>query len=598
LWNEIRKDPRWGQKTHTIVLKYHIPTGKKTRITRYGENLYPIEIAGDTVAVIHYFETGGNHIDFISSETGKPYLHWPVPDSLQCVEIAHIGNDIYAAALSSEGFGIWKVHGDEWTNVLKPQPVEIAALDHDGTALVFESNWNGEWEYYRYNLEENRLYQVSSTLFGGNDFSFMDNGDLVFSQITKEGLAAYRTKAEDLVFRPIKWEEYRHNPVADKLSLQEKKLCSVAANVDTLAISAPKRYVKGGHAIRFHSWAPFYVDIDAISSLSFENVKNIASLGAMGFFQNTMSTFSGYIGYKAAPDANGKWYHSGHLNLTYSGLYPVFELLTHFNERSRIEYVDVPEKNKTVSNVTESPYFNLSFRSYVPLEWNSGIHYYGVLPSVGLNYANDKFTDSSGEQQCLLFNAGVRTYLVERTPMASIYPRWGMGLEVKWLDPLTYVYMYGYLPGACCGQGFKLTALAQFQTRSDAIFIAGYANLMPRGMNDWSGIFFEGEKGTVEYAVPFPMGDWHISDAFFCSRGVFTPHFDFSHVNGTSKYVGGWLYSAGATLDVEFDSFFWVRCPFTIGVTASYNWGSATYTQLNPGKNYYIGATASFDLPL
>ncbi len=188
---------------------------------------------------------------------------------------------------------------------------------------------------------------------------------------------------------------------------------------------------------------------------------------------------------------------------------------------------------------------------------------------------------------------------MQPTPSACIYPRWGVGTQLQWNPDNMYAFLYGYLPGICCGQGLRISAMAQRMTDIGSLFfLPPMANIIPRGFTSTSlvmgAVQYRGMKLTADYAIPFYMGDWHISEAFYCKRGIVTPHFDFG------LYSIGNLWSAGATFEMEFGSFLWLRTPVRIGVTASCNGGSLfkSVAQLTGRKTpFHIEATYSITLP-
>ena len=99
-------------------------------------------------------------------------------------------------------------------------------------------------------------------------------------------------------------------------------------------------------------------------------------------------------------------------------------------------------------------------------------------------------------------------------------------------------------------------------------------------------------KLTAEYAMPVYLGDFNITSGFYVKRAIITPHFDFTF------FQGGSLYSAGVSAAVEFGRFFWVGTPIRIGVTYSYNGGSAfnlfSDTGTSPG-HHTVGPVFSMD---
>jgi len=694
VWNEVRKDPRWGQKRHSIVRSYDFRTGKLRDITHYGAYIYPIKVTSDRVAAIHYLQNGNEHIDMLDKGSGAVVGSIAVPDSLQILEMTHIGHSLYAVGISACGSGIYRCSFDspskyQWNMVLPPHPFAVLSLDHDGECLVFESDRTGVNEYYRYNVVSGVLTQMTSSKYGAIDYNLCPDGSVSYSLLCDHGSCAAVTYANELVNRVVEWDDYYHYAVADKLSAQEKALaargdslagvgggdCATSGGrgnslagvggsfakagrgdscadgdaasagcvdslagvggslaragrsdscadgdaasagcVDSLAgaggvEATPKRYRKIGHGIRLHSWAPLYADYNAISSMSVDNIKNLAHLGAMAFFQNDMSTFYGWVGYQAKlveagkGDGGGSWRNVGHLNLTYSGLYPEFVGELHLNEQAARNYTYDDANNKVYYSERNAPRIRTTLTVRIPLSWDNGVIQYGVIPYVGIGYTND-YIDGRVN---VMYNVNARAYVTQHTPSAAVYPRLGIGAEGCWTGASTWGYLYGYVPGVGWGQGLRLSLLAQMRLQGGLTMIPSSVNLMPCGYGFTSAGFLNGFKASANYAAPFPIGDWHIADAFYCKRGIFTPHFDCSWLNSSQFGIPylpvelgsdfGTLWSAGFTFELEFGSFFWVRTPITVGFTYSYNGGNLyEYLGFKSDNRNYIGATFGISL--
>ena len=606
MWNEIRRDPRWGQQIGSVIRTLDITSGVKRRIGGC-KSVYvsPIHYGKDTIAAVQYQPFGGEQVVFLKGRKGRPVGYIGIPDSLQVVHIAsNDSSEVFAAAISDEGFGIYKSdNGSEWETLLPPVPVQVGALRCIGKdALTFESDHNGSWEMYRLDLRTRALTRLTSSKYGGEDYLLLPDGSIEYSAVAKEGSAIYRIAPENALSIPVEWSDYHHYAIADKMSAQEEALLAKTAPEGAEPKdkpSAPRKYSKAANAFRFHSWAPCYVDINAISDLSFDAIGQIASLGVMAFFQNSASTLSGSVGYKAAP-TDGTWYHSGHLTMTYSGLYPVFEGQFHIGDGLQRDYYYDEESQSIRGKYNDAPYISASLSSYIPLSWDDGVTVKGLVPSVGVSYSNSTWEG----RQNVLFQAGLRGYVMQRTPAGCVYPRLGIGAEVKWADVLAYGYFYGYLPGGGRGQGIKLSYLHQRPLRDDTPFLATAANMLPRGLsgNISSTRFLIGDKLTFDYAFPFYMGDWRILDAFLCTRGIITPFIDFTSVKpGAGDLAEGFekdrafLASFGISFQMDFSTFCFLRDDVSVGVYVAGNDWSTGLTNM-PSSPFSVGFIFDIDL--
>jgi hypothetical protein len=170
------------------------------------------------------------------------------------------------------------------------------------------------------------------------------------------------------------------------------------------------------------------------------------------------------------------------------------------------------------------------------------------------------------------------------TASSAVYPKWGIGAEIgasgslessRYLSPMGYFYLYGYVPGILSEQGLKLTLMTQQKLRSDSVFGQPIVSILPRGLSSnasiasWLSIRNANiTKITADYAVPVFIGDIALGGNFFSiKRLVVTPHFDYSFIGRKG------LWSAGADLTLDMHSILTLEWPCSFGVTMSYNGG-------------------------
>ena len=618
-WNQVRRNPRWGLVYDSEIVEYDLNRGKKRRIRSDAGNYNPICLNDSTLAAVQYSANALSSIVLLDANSGKLVKRYSLPEVLQAGTMTTDGNVIYFTASCEEGMGIWRIKEGQMEELLEPVSVNIANLEcHDGL-VYFRCDHNGVDEFYSLDPQSSEVLQLTSSMYGGREFARKNDGSVVFARLNGRGTNLVKNNPEDILSRKVDWNRPHPNAVADALSAQEdtlvfsqrlKHLRKVDMEAD-MDFSAPARYVKAAHAFRIHSWAPLYVNIDAVESLSFDNVFNVAAPGASLWFQNSMGTLYGQLGYKISRFKSTEWFHSTHINLTYKGLYPVFEFQLHVNERKSKTF-DMVEAHMSGTSIpvgykvedSRFPYIYSVFRTYIPLQWSDGLWYKGLIPQASIMLSND-MTDG---KICFLLNAGVRAYVQQATPAAAVYPRWGIGAELRWLDPYGYFYLYSYLPGLGWGQGLKLSIMGQMDTglRTSDTYISGRTLIIPRGYQEspLSSVYTEGLKFSADYAIPFNMGDWNIGSAFLCTRGIITPHFDASLLRPQGernllKYTyhpEGQLYSAGLSFEMDFNAFFWVKTPVRFGLTYSYNFGSLfPYSGLD--KHSYMGVLFNIQIP-
>ncbi len=632
-WSEVIADPRWTQKVNSVIRYKHFPKGHVHNLTRGGRLYNPHHSPSeDYLSVTECTDDARSHVVILDFKTGQRCASVCAPDSLQLLETVWDEDRIYATALSDGGYGLYSIGCNEeelifegpWIEHLAPLPVKMNSLSVEEHHLLFTSDRNGVNELYDYNSKTGKLYQLTSTRYGATDFAFSAEGDtLYFTAAEYEGKPVMKTPTDSLPFRKVDIDDIYRYEMADHLSRQEAELAAEDAyvfNPDSVTFSEPKKYRKAAHLFDFHSWAPFYFDVDNIMAFSFDRFYEALSLGAAAISQNRLGTAVSRVGYAAhpdpyemRPDGKAKWRHSGHFKFKYSGWYPVFELSVDFNDRSA-RNLDLPLGGRA----NGKPYVVGNVSAYIPFNFSRGGWLTGLIPKVDYSISNDmgrSTLDAPGTERRPMqsLQGSLRFYTMRPTADAGVYPRWGFGAEAgaygnigfgKTYSPMVYGQVYGYLPGVIPQQGFMLRAVAM-STVTDKYRLSGSparllrtprssfsSSIMPRGYANEAAIDIVTEYSTraakfsVDYGIPIYIGDLDIWDTFmYIKRLVLTPHFDYSIYNWFTKMpavtglrdipLNGDLWSAGATLSIDFRSLFWLEFPFSIGVTYSYNGGSA-----------------------
>ena len=623
-WSETSTDKRWNLQTKSRIRYIEEGSGRK-RTVRNQALLYNPALSDSRISATRYQQNGKSFIEIIDSNTGKTIQSIQAPDSLQLLESVWIGEDIYATAISDNGYGIYRT--SDWETILAPQPVKIKDFYVWNDELIFTCDRTGVNELYHLDPSTGNLTQKTSTRYGAEDFQY--KGDwLYYSSQALDGKKIYRTPVDSLMNRSVNFSDIHHYHIAEAVTAQEKAIAleKEAETDKKVTVSDPQRYGKFRNAFNLHSWAPVYVNVDNIMNMSFDQIWQAASLGATGIFQNRLSTAVGEIGYSAHKDPYNpaKWRHSGHARFTYSGFYPIIEATVNFNDRAARQYnayayifPDGKASMEISSRELSTPYIEGILSTYIPFNFSSGGWYKGLIPKLTYRIGNDKFNTGLAvmkmEEQGILDQDGeytsgynpvfishtagkntfrhsltgsLRGYTMLGTASSAVYPKWGIGAEIGasgslesslYLSPMGYFYLYGYVPGILAEQGLKLTLMTQQKLRSDAVFGQPIVSVLPRGLSSnaslasWISIRNSNiTKITLDYAVPIFIGDLSIGGPFFAiKRLVVSPHFDYSFIADKG------LFSVGGNIILDMHSILRFGWPCSFGVTMSYNGGPA-----------------------
>ncbi len=619
-------------------------------------------------------------------------------DRIYVTALSGEGAGIYSTTFSN---GIFT---GPWREEMAPQPAKIDGLQSFRDALYFSSDRLGVKELYRldpagckdgedtdYTPTANRsseytdggnvvrLYRLTSSRYGADDYAFNPAGDTLYYSLKQyDGQNIVATAADSLFNVPTSPDSLYQWKIADELSRQEAELASrkaaalglipegtdlsdtavnrkfattvgsasdrsavLTAEPDTVQFTTPKRYWKGGHLFRIHSWAPVYFNVDNIMNLSYDHYYDLASLGVAALSQNDLGTAITQFGYSAHknPYDHTKWKHSGHLTFTYTGWYPVIEASVDFNDRNAMDYSYITHAGVTPralavssSQLRGAPYITGYISAYIPFSFSRGGWSTGLIPQLTYSISNDTLTKTSyiitsddprtagyhftrdGVTLLQRLTASVRGYTMRPVADSGVYPRWGIGAQVgasfrptltEYYSPMGFLHIYGYTPGFSLTQGLNFSYTLQTQLSGSAIFGDSVVTTLPRGLSGNSTLSSytawyakSSMKFSADYAIPISTGDVSVASyLLYFSRLILTPHFDYTLIDwsATSPYRGN-LWSAGASLTIDFRSFFWIKFPFEVGVSVSYNGGSAfdsINSNLAPLSRVYVGPVFS-----
>ena len=562
-WSETLFDKRWEMHSNSGI-RYWEDGGIKT-LTHDGRYFNPKAYDGQILAC----KTGHDGASFVVAldpVSGSELQVWRAPDGLTPYEAVAMGSEIFCAAVSDAGEGIYHLPGFE--PVLEPLPVSINHLFTWEDKLFFTADRTGVNELY--SLSGSGVEQYTNLKAGGKDFVFGDDDYLYFTGLKADGRMIYRTPVDSLPVRRVNFTELHKYELADKLSKQEEALavvCEKPSSYETV-ISEPKRYSKLGHAIKVHSWMPFYVDYDELSNVSGENLYIPLDLGATAFFQNDLNTLYGYAAYGFNPgimQEDGLPLHTGLVNIKYRGLYPVFEGKFGVN---RLDYL-------------------ASLTTYVPINLSSDGWTRAIVPGATVQHSYLYGTVAAAE---------LRAYSLLPTLNSCYFPHWGIGASAGvakdfGFEPLLpHATVYAYLPGLWKTSGLGLSASYSSAAYTDETVTKA------------AGITFNTTEAKVNYAIPFLSIDWNgLSPVTYIRNFEFIPKCSFTNyslgwdpakvsVSGKTSFN---IWKAGAAFDIVLGNIWFIPYTFRLGVSASYVWGDL---DLLGSKPYEIKLVFNTDL--
>lgn len=543
IFAETVPDPRWELRSWSNIRRYDFSSNRITDITRRTRFVNPTLSAGrDSILAIDYKVEGGSDGVIIDKASGELLGRIPAPEKGQMTGFVQLGDKYYASVITSEGMGLYSFEEGTWSRVIEPQSRMIRDLrPYGGSSLYFVSDLDGIYNVYMYDTAADSLSQLTTARFGtANPTIDEATGTLYYSDYDTKGYTPVKAALKDLDWKPASFSSpYRHALEDANSALADSIVTMPTAEEDAAlwqqVSSLPaEKYGKFGHAINIHSWAPFYANINRIMDFSYEHIYQLASPGATLVSQNQLGTVVSTLGY-----GYHRGFHSGHLNLAYSGLYPVFELSVDFNDRYR-NRTDVFAQDNIILSKEESlgtPSFETSALTYVPINLSSGGWSRGLVPQLQYAMNNDMAVvlgKSAPITQSLAY--ALRYYSVLPKSKSRLTPKWGLGVTATGATlfgpqdatgNIAGVDAYFYTPGFHPSQGFKFTAGYQKQF-SERNFFSYMANIVsaPRGYDKEH--YMDYYRVSADYAIPINLLDGGIPWFCYMKRIILIPFADYA----------------------------------------------------------------------
>jgi hypothetical protein len=500
VWVENHADPRWENRNYSVIKLKEINKGFTKQLSHRSRYMSAtISKDGKRIVATENTAKNVNSLVLICSENGEVIKIIPSPDNafLQRPQWSDDGRKIIVIYLTENGEGIMSYGLDDetWRVLVAAGKDDLQASYLRNDSLFYISSTSGTDNIYLLTPEK-RLTAVTSSRFGANELS-MIGSEIVFSDYTSDGNDICTVSLKDVSSDPGK--TYKSvSYLADRFEMNSGK--TTTGSIEKVYTAQP--YRKWQHLFGFHSWMPFYADIQEIQS-------NPASIrpGATLMTQNQLSTLTATMGYEYSADQR----HMFHSKITWKGWYPVFE--------SQFDYGNEALIYDVKSNGTRAPDPSQIYQGYqfintisLPLTISSGRFSQFFYLSGSSNFRNNYLYNNEISKYWLgLTQLTGRFYFTNyyRTALRDIFPEWAQTIDLmySWY-PFEKEYLGSslslrsafYFPGILRNNSVKIRLEAEKQTTPYKFYHMGNRISFPRSYDNISSMtatFF-----SAEYFAP------------------------------------------------------------------------------------------------
>jgi len=528
VWVESQSDHRWENRNYSVIKRMDLNSGKVTRLSRRSRYLAAsVSPDGSKIAAIENTINNINNVVFIDTETGTILQSVPSPENvyLQHPQWAEGDEIVTVIALTDKGEGIlsYNLNSQQWRTHVESGRADLQSSFLRNDSLFFTSSLSGTENIYLQTpdgyiqaLTRSRFGAIDLCLRGEkilfSDYSSIGNNISSTSlDLVSGGVTNYMSSSSFLINRST-------IPPQSIENVSDKEYC-------------PEPYRKWQHLFKFHSWMPFYADIEEIKT-------DPASIrpGVSLMTQNHLSTLISSIGYEYSPEKN----HVFHSRITWKGWYPIVE--------SRLDWGNSPKIAKMGESVSDPseirPGLSFSNAFYIPFRFSSGAFTEFIRPSFTTDYRNDYIYSSDNETydygQTIISG---RLYFsnYHRSSVRAIYPRWAQTFDLNYSFAPFDEEIYGslmslktsfYFPGIFPNNGIKIRFEKEKQLPGKYLF--GNRVTYPRGYKN-----INSEKLqllSADYVLPLAYPDFNISSFLYMKRIRTGFFYDYAVGTGNTYY--------------------------------------------------------------
>jgi hypothetical protein len=538
-WIEKQPDPRWENREYSVIKIMNLKSGLTKRLTRKSRyQSASLSPNGSLIAATENSIENRNSLVLINTPSGNVEQIIGSPDNiyLQKPQWTDDGKQVTFIFLNNGGEGViaYRLMENSWSVLLESGRDDLQSAFLRNDTLFYVSSISGTENIY-FRAKNGNSGRITRSKFGATDL-YISGDQMIFSDYSSTGNSICATSLS----RNIKKGEAITK--AENLIIDNIKDPLKAADNQAEIDYSPVPYRKWQHLFSFHSWFPFYADLEEIKSDPASVRPGLSLLS-----QNQLSTLVTQFGYEYSQDKR----HVLHSRVTFSGWYPVFE--------SKLDYGTFPgitklvKQGETVSNPSViKPGLRSVNTVSVPLRFSSGRFTQYFRPSVSSDFQNDYiYLNGLYDYGQTIVSGRVYFSNYSRSVNRDIYPRWAQVLDFNYSYAPFDRNLYGtmgtlkttfYFPGLLPHNSLKFRFEKEKQTPvkflygNRASYPRGYKNIMSREL----------ELYSADYTLPLLYPDLSLSSLLYLKRiraGLFYDY-GFGTYNSYFKYT-----ASGVTRD-------------------------------------------------
>jgi hypothetical protein len=508
VWDEIRHDPRYKQRSYSVICSYNLKTGKTKKLTSRSRIFSPsLSADGKKIVAVKFDLSNKCNLVELDAGTGKTINTIPNPENLILQTPAYdpSGSHITYISVSEQGKALWTTDGtDNIRQLIAESRQQLSRPIYFQQGIAFNAHYSGIDNIYHIDTVSKKISALSASKYGAFNPGISEGSDtFLFNDYSFTGYniaegnysaAGEKTEKQD---QPGRNNFVYFGAAAEK----QENTGSVFRNIpDTSYTSRPYRTF--GNLFNLHSVIPV--------------IENEYRGGIQFRSNNLLNTFDLFAGADYYRDLNRFEYNAG---ISYKALYPILRATyrnrprrTFYNSKAGMQQGDWRENN-------------IQLQASVPLSINALNHSYNFSFNTLTSYTQryDAENLPSNFIKTVIFPMEYNMTFTHTTRLAQrdIAPRWAQTLRFVYVHQPFDSQLGGrlfaaegflYFPGLAKNHSFlanfnyqTATGIRKFDQEINTVY--GYNNIKAKsGLNNtllfnyrFPFAFPDAEFGPVAY---------------------------------------------------------------------------------------------------
>ncbi|TCC89344.1 hypothetical protein EZ428_16750 [Pedobacter frigiditerrae] len=410
VWDEIRYDPRYKQRSYSVICIYDFATKTKKQLT-FKSRYFSPALSGDgkkLIAVQIDLRNKSNLI-VLDTQSGKILETIPNPENLilQTPSLNANGSKITWISVSEKGKALWLSENGKSTKLIAETNQQLSRPMFLNQNIAFNAHLSGVDNVYEVLVADKKIVVLTAAKFGAfNPNLSIDGKSILFNNYQLMGYEIAKTPVDP---KPVQENHFVYFGEAAEKQENSRNVFDKIPNENYDS----KPYKPLAHLFNFHSIS---LSTDDDDKLNLQLKSN-----------DLLNTFDFYTGIGYDDELRKIEYNAG---FAYKALYPV--LSATFKNRPRLGYY----RQGTVINKAEWRENYLKIKASIPVSFSAYNHNYSFVGEVGTSYTQRNFE----AKEALLFNKNINFPMTYQFGFSHSVRAAERDVAPKWAQTVTFSY--------------------------------------------------------------------------------------------------------------------------------------------------------------